>query len=119
VSPPENVSYGFNLRLHRAQTASASGQPQASFVKLSGALLEENMVPFAWDVDGAAAKLQTVVPLFSAPSLDSVIYGNDRYWWPGFRHGGRANFVFVDGSVRSSSRPLEEEGWRWSYQPVR
>lgn len=119
VAPAENVSYGFNMRLHYAQTTGPGGQVQASPVKLTSAVIEENMVPFAWDVDGARAKLQQVEPLFSAPSLDSLIYGNDRHWWPAYRHQGKANFVFLDGSVRSSSRPLDEDGWRWSFQPVR
>lgn len=119
VTPPEHVSYGFNLRLHRAQTTSPTGQVQSTAVRLTSTILEENMVPFAWDVNGAAAKSQAVEPLFSAPSLDSVIYGNNRHWWPGYRHLGRANFVFLDGSVRGSSDPLEEEGWRWSFQPVK
>jgi prepilin-type N-terminal cleavage/methylation domain-containing protein/prepilin-type processing-associated H-X9-DG protein len=119
VAPPDNVSYGFNMRLHMAQTTGPGGQVQATQVKLTSRLLEENMVPFAWDIDGAGARQQQVEPLFSAPTLDSQIYGNDRHWWPGFRHQGQANFVFLDGSVRSSTRPLDEDGWRWSYQPVR
>lgn len=120
VTPPRNISYGFNMRLHFVQTSGPGGQPMGSDVRLSSRIMDEELVPLAWDVDGERAGVLGSNPLFSAPMLESTaVYSGDRYWYPASRHQGRVNVVFTDGSVRSSARPLEETGWRWSYQPVR
>lgn len=120
VTPPQHVSYGFNMRLHWAQVSGQVGQPVAANMVLSSRILQEEQVPLAWDVDGAAAAQKGVNPLFSAPTLGSTaLYPNDQFWFPASRHQGRMNVVFTDGSLRTTGRPLDEDGWRWSYQPAR
>lgn len=120
VEPARHVSYGFNMRLHMAEVSAPSGPPFV-YVKLSSAIAQESMVPFAWDVDGAEAEQRGVNPLFSAPAAGSTgpLYANSQYWFPASRHQGQGNFAFLDNSVRSSRRALEQSDWRWSYQPVR
>jgi len=120
ISPPEHVSFGFNARLHRAEVVGADGKVKAVYVMLSQDILSQTDVPLVWDVDGAIAAQNGVEPVYSAPSLDSQgPYAGDLYWYPGLRHNGSANFAFMDGRVESSRRPLDENGWRWGYQPVR
>lgn len=118
VGPPENVSFGFNLRLHRAQQESERGI-RAVPVVLTSLIVSEAMVPLVWDVHGAEAARREVSPVFSAPGLGSEIYEGDRYWFPGHRHNGAINVAFVDGHVEASRDPLNEEGWRWDFQTVR
>lgn len=119
VGPPQNVSYGFNRRLHRAETVDAQGRVRSVPVVLSGSLVAESLVPLAWDVDGEAASVKGSNPVFSAPDLNSVgPYRNDRYWYPSSRHGV-LNVAFLDGHVESSADPLAENGWRWGFQTVR
>ncbi len=120
IEPPQSVSYGFNLRLHWAQVMGPGGQPQAKAVTLTSDILQESMVPLAWDVDGERAVANDASPVFSAPTLQTAIYApTDRYWFPALRHNGQGNFVFIDGTVRSSARPLAETQWRWEFQPIR
>ncbi len=119
LNPPQNVSFGFNSRLHRAEVEGPGGFPLPRPVLLTSEILQQPDVPLVWDVDGAEAFSNGVLPQFSAPSLDSqAIYANDRFWFPGFRHGGVINIAFVGGQVISSKRPLEEGSWRWDYQPI-
>ncbi len=122
VTPGANVSYGFNMRLHIGETVGAGGQPSWQNVTLTSSVAQENDVPLVWDVDGERAEqLPTpVTPVFSAPSLGTTgIYANDARWFPASRHQGGGNYAFLDGSVRSSRRPLEQDGWRWGYSPIR
>jgi prepilin-type N-terminal cleavage/methylation domain-containing protein/prepilin-type processing-associated H-X9-DG protein len=120
IAPPDNVSYGFNARLHRAEVTDANGTPRALPVVLTARVMELGNVPLVWDVDGAAAGARGSVPVFSAPSLDSPwLYRGDRFWYPGARHNGAVNIAFVGGQVVSSSHPLNEASWQWGYQPVR
>jgi prepilin-type N-terminal cleavage/methylation domain-containing protein/prepilin-type processing-associated H-X9-DG protein len=119
VTPPEHVSYGFNMRLH-VREVELFGSPAAEPVLLNSRILGHGEVPLAWDVDGAGAKSKGVEPVFSAPALDSrAVFVSDRYWFPGRRHGGSVQVAFVGGHVLSSPRPLEEPGWRWSFSPER
>ncbi len=115
VSPWENVSFGFNVRLRVAERVSPPG---SSTFKLSSRIMAEGNVPLLWDVDGAAAAARGHPPFFSGPSLDSpMAFANDQYWFPGMRHNGTGNFAFIDGHVAASRRPLDETGWRWGYVP--
>ncbi|RMH29177.1 MAG: hypothetical protein D6693_02400 [Planctomycetota bacterium] len=119
INPPQNVSYGFNARLHRAEVAGPGGFPLPKPVFLTEDILTEPDVPLAWDVDGAKAFSMRVLPQFSAPALGSKsIYAGDRFWFPDRRHGGTLNVAFVGGHVLSTREPLDEGGWRWEYQPV-
>lgn len=118
ISPPEAVSYGFNVRLHVAEDT-RNGGPSVRPVLLSPRIVEQSNVPILWDVDGALARDRAVSPVFGGPSLESeVVFAGDRYWFPGARHNGSANFAFLDGRVESSRTPLHE-AWAWDYSPVR
>ena len=120
VSPARYVSYGFNMRLHRAESTGPSGQPMLRPVILSSEIMDHGRVPLAWDVDGLLAEQRGTTPVFSGPSMGSTgPYANDLFWFPGRRHNGAANFAFIDGSVSSSAQPLSEPGWEWSFQPIR
>ena len=120
VGPVQNVSYGFNSRLFRAETVDAAGRPRTQEVQLTSTWVNRHPnVPLAWDVDGeAAADSGASLSIFSAPSLDSQgPYADDRLWWPGNRHAGKANYALIDGSVHGTSKPLQT-GWNWSAQPI-
>ena len=120
VSPSENVSFGFNARLHRPEVVNDNGQIKAVKTSLSFRILEEGAVPLVWDVDGRVAKEKGVNPVFSAPAMDSqAVYANDKHWFPGTRHNGSMNIAFVDTHVDSTMRPLQDvaEG-AWSFQPI-
>lgn len=123
VSPSENISYTFNMRLHRPEVRGSGGQLQLSLpVALSSTVLQASNVPLVWDVDGVAAARADMSPVFGAPSMGSTgPLGGDRYWFPGMRHAGKMNVAFIDGSVDSSAKPLEEpaDRWNWLHQPNR
>lgn len=116
ISPYQNISYGFNIRMHIAEQFNPPGQFP---VILTSANLDSADVPLVWDVDGAEAVERDALPLFSGPSLDSPeVFAGDRYWFPGLRHNGAANFAFTDGHVESSGQPLSQE-WNWGFTPSR
>jgi len=120
VGPVQNISYAFNARLFRAETIDHLGRPRTNEVQMTSNWVSKHpQTPLVWDADGvAAANAGVSVSVFSAPSLDSQgPYANDQYWWPGNRHGGRANYALFDGSVHSTSTPLLT-GWDWSSQPI-
>mgnify|MGYP000682545525 CR=1 FL=1 len=119
VSPLQNVSFGFNKRLEVAEVQNASGMWLFRSVRLSSSIVNQQpMTPLMWDVDAPAAVATGRSPLVSAPSLDSSgAFANNRYWFPGMRHGGKGNFAFLDGHVRETSQPLEQRDWRWRYTP--
>ncbi|MCB9846686.1 MAG: hypothetical protein H6811_11960 [Phycisphaeraceae bacterium] len=120
VSPPQNMSYGFNIRLHVAEVEDARGRPRAVSVVLEPDVLDHAMVPLVWDIDGQAAQVRGVTPAFSGPSLDSrAVFARDRYWFPGKRHNRGLNVAFIDGHVEATAQPLDQPGWDWGFQPVR
>jgi len=121
VMPPDNISFAFNMRLHRAEVVHpALGVPYLMPVRLTERIAEQPDVPLAMDVDGARARARNVSPLYATPSLGSRgPLGGDRYWHPALRHNGKINVAFVGGHVLSSADPLGERQWRWGYQPVR
>ncbi len=115
VSPFQSVSFGFNIRLHRQDRAGAP------FLTLTRADIESAgpNVPLVWDVDGVVAASRNLNPLFSGPSLDSPVFTNERFWFPGLRHNRTGSFAFLDGHVASSTQPLVEETWDWGFAPRR
>lgn len=119
VSPPSNISYGFNIRLHQSDALWRRGLTTP--VALNSAIMSGNgraspsTIPLAIDVDGAAAGRMGSVPLFTGPSLDSLLFARNRSWFPGMRHGRAANAAFIDGHVAQSARPLEERSWDWTF----
>ena len=120
VGPPQSVSYGFNMRLDRAEVIDDRGRPRAVGVRLRPEIVERSDVPLMMDVDGQVAFEKGSRPIFIAPTGTSTgLYAGDRYWYPALRHAGRANAAFLDGHVASSSAPAEEAGWNWAFQPVR
>jgi prepilin-type processing-associated H-X9-DG protein/prepilin-type N-terminal cleavage/methylation domain-containing protein len=120
VGPAPSVSFGFNSRLHRAEITDSRGRPRAVQVSLRSDILTRSDVPLLMDVDGVRAKELAVNPVYIAPSLDSQgPYQDNRVWFPGQRHGGKANIAFIDGHVESSADPENETGFDWAYQPTR
>lgn len=120
VGPAVSVSYGFNARLNRAEIIDSRGRPRAVSVNLRPSDLSNPAVPLLMDVDGVRASVLGVNPVYIAPSLDSQgPYANDRLWFPGLRHGGKANVAFFDGHVESSSSPDTEPSYNWAFQPTR
>ena len=116
VAPPENISFGFNVRLHWGEQV-RDGQVGVRPVELTTEILSHPSVPLMWDVDGAVAEENDVSPVFSGPPLDSQgPFARDRYWFPDMRHAGTMNLTFIDGSVRSTRRPLDDS-LDWGYQP--
>lgn len=116
LTTPATVSYGFNMRLHRAEIVRPSGRVSSARVTLTSDILQQTRVPILWDVDGEKAAALRRNAVLSAPSLDSRgPYANDRYWHPGLRHAGAMNVGFIDGSVQTTSDPLDEP-WDWGYQ---
>lgn len=118
VGPRAHVSFGFNLRLHRAERRLPTGPIRLVPVWLTESIRDEGMVPLGWDVDGALADRKGREPVFSGPSLGSRgPFGGDSYWFPSARHLGATNVAFVGGHVLASRNLLGEAGWRWDYQP--
>lgn len=113
VTPAANLSFGFNLRLHR-QPVDVDGSPRLDPVLLTSAVLESGATPLFWDIDGKVAASRGVNPVFTAPSLDDrEILGDNHYWFPARRHNGAVNVAFIDGHVAASRDPLSESGWAW------
>lgn len=121
VDPPQRISFGFNMRLHRPEVVQPDGTINFSTpARLSSSIVDLPGIPLFWDVDGELAATLGVSPTFSAPSLDSAgPLSGDQYWFPALRHAGKSNFAFTDGSVKTSATPLTESGWRWDYQSGR
>jgi len=118
VTPPQNVSFGFNYRLKYAERTSPSPGPAFIPVTMQSSILGESFVPLLWDVDGQVASSRGRVPFFSAPSLGSAgFYAGDLYWFPGVRHNGGMNVGFVDGHVEATRAPLTQPNWRWDFTP--
>lgn len=119
ISPAKNVSYGFNARLDRPEVRRANGSYHYPPISLTSTVLSEGNVPLAWDIDGQLAVEKGAVPVFSTPSLrNGGAYGNERMWFPSFRHNGAGNYAFIGGHVLSSSTPLAQSSWQWGYQPI-
>ncbi len=119
VSPTENVSFGFNMRLLWIEYLDHLDRPRAKEVQLTSEVLGQGRTPLVWDVDGRVASQRDVQAIFSAPGLDSeAIYANDQHWFPGFRHAGQMNVAFIDGSVSATREPFEDSSWRWDWQPA-
>lgn len=117
IAPVEHVSFGFNARLHRPEVVDENGHVKAKKAALAAWMIDSPSVPLLWDIDGVDAAEKGVVPVFTAPSLESQIYANDAYWFPGTRHNGAMNVAFTGGHVLTTTRPLDE-GWDWSFQPM-
>lgn len=115
VTPPRNISFGFNLRLHR-KTVGEGDEARLEPVLLSASILQHGNVPLFWDVAGKVAASRGLNPVFTAPALDETSgpLADDSFWFPGNRHNGAANFAFIDGHVESSSSPLTQPGWIWA-----
>lgn len=119
VGPLENLSFGFNIRLDQVEYLDSGGRPRVQRgARLGSTILERTQVPLMWDVDPILAVERGVSPVLTGPSLGtSGAFANDRYWFPGRRHQGKVNFLFVDGHVAESANPLRELGWNWAFSP--
>lgn len=123
VSPYQNISYGFNFRLQQSESRYLRGDTRPiglSSAVFSRAQVATSSIPLLWDVDGNVAAQRGVVPLFSAPTLDSTaLFANDRYWFPAMRHNGTMTVGFIDGHVATTRKPLQEPNWAWGFDPAR
>jgi prepilin-type N-terminal cleavage/methylation domain-containing protein/prepilin-type processing-associated H-X9-DG protein len=118
LSPAEDVSLAFNMRLYRA-TVEVAGMPLLAPVSVTNVradILSHPYVPLVMDVNGEEASDRGFEPFYIAPALSYVDdpYADDHFWTPSSRHGKRTNVAFVGGHVLSSRRP-ERETWNWDY----
>jgi len=120
IAPPQSVSFGFNIRLHRPEVGEYP-LPTDEPVRLSNEVMMHGMTPLVWDVDGEEAfHDKNWIPQFTGPSINEYgVYANEMVWFPGTRHNGTMNVAFIGGQVVSTREPLSETTWRWDYQPVR
>lgn len=119
ITPKQNVSVAFNMRLYVA-TRLIGGRVVPAPVTLTPRVLDRPWAPLVFDVDGAYA--QNVLrrdPFFSAPAAGEVrgLYAGDRFWFPSLRHGKKLHAGFIGGHVWTSADPAEAVGWDWQYQP--
>jgi prepilin-type processing-associated H-X9-DG protein/prepilin-type N-terminal cleavage/methylation domain-containing protein len=123
VGPAQNISYGFNIRMHWSERQARAGRPAG--VLLTGRILDNaevplSSIPLLWDIDGRQAASRGVNPVFSGPSLNSqLLFAGNQYWFPGLRHNGGCNAAFIDGHVESTRAPLDQTRWAWGYDPGR
>ncbi len=121
IDPVRNVSFGFNMRLHRAEVQYPGGQWRLNPVVLTSSVLDRgnSRVPLVWDIDGAVAEQRGATPIFSAPAAGSQgpFYSNDDFWFPAKRHNGAANCALMDGSVGTFNRSPADTNWDWAFQP--
>ncbi len=122
ISPPQNISYGFNIRLQMSERRWLAGNNRPTGLSssvLNAGQVAPSAIPLMWDVDGAVAAQHGVVPLFSGPTLDSTtLFTNNMYWFPAMRHSGAMTVGFIDGHVATTRKPLQEPNWAWGFDPA-
>jgi len=117
VSPVQNVSVGFNMRLDQVSTV-VQGWPRLQRTRLSSRILDQGQVPLAFGVEGAQAERLGVLPYYSAPPAgDTGLYGSGRFWFPSFRHGPQMNVAYIGGHVLRTTDPGQSAKSIWKYQP--
>ena len=143
---PENVSYGFNARLHKIfRLSQEEDQWVERYVKLNLNMYDWPNAPrtaLVFDVDARAAVKAGSAPHLIAPpnepiesddipdelsmgyqpgnSASGLIHG--RKWFPSRRHQGKTNVALLDGSVRSVKDLLAESeriNWKDAEYPGR
>jgi prepilin-type N-terminal cleavage/methylation domain-containing protein len=123
ITPLENVSVGFNMRLHRASVRVQHGAIEFDVLRdvtLSVRVLDHPWTPLAFDVDGAAARRRAdpVLPFYSAPPIEATgMYAGGNFWFPSNRHAGQVHAAFLGGHVWSAREPERAADWDWAYQP--
>jgi len=119
LSPSENVSIAFNMRLYRASVNFRGVNTLASVAATSvhREIVNRPYVPILIDVDGEQAKMRSIEPFYMAPPRSEVddAYADGRYWIPSHRHNGQTNVAFMGGHVLRSATPADEQ-WDWTYQ---
>jgi prepilin-type N-terminal cleavage/methylation domain-containing protein/prepilin-type processing-associated H-X9-DG protein len=117
ISPLENVSVGFNMRLDQVSTL-VNGWARLQRTRLSTRILEHPDTPLAFGVDGAEAVRKGVLPHYAAPPAgDTGLYGTGRFWFPSLRHDGKLNVAYVGGYVQRTADPGRLPRADWGYQP--
>lgn len=117
VTPLENVTVGFNMRLEQVSTQ-VNGWYRLQRTRLSTRILEQIEVPLAFGVDGAQATRNGVLPYYAAPPAgDPGLYGSGRFWFPALRHDGKLNVAYIGGHVMRTPDPHGAPKWNWKYQP--
>jgi len=118
LTPVEDVSLAFNLRLYRGlvKVGGQSLLAPTSITMVRADILNHPYVPLLMDVDGRAAAERGIEPFYTAPPLADVSdpLADGRYWMPSGRHGKEINVAFVGGHVLTSRHP-EREVWNWDY----
>jgi prepilin-type N-terminal cleavage/methylation domain-containing protein/prepilin-type processing-associated H-X9-DG protein len=118
ITPIEDVSLAFNMRLYRGliPVGETTLLAPVAVTSVSARILEHPYVPLVLDVDGEDAAAGGMEPFYVAPGqVDKADpYADDRFWYPSDRHAGTTNVAFVGGHVLTSRRP-QSEAWNWAY----
>lgn len=116
VQPANNISFGFNVRMHYSESRAHASLPFG--VALTTRILDgygmvsPSSIPLMVDVDGRVASSRMLNPLLTGPSLGATtLLTNDRFWFPAHRHNGGVNVAFVDGHVVSTRDPVRAGNW--------
>lgn len=118
LSPSENVSIAFNMRLYRAPVSFRRRQvlAPAAATSVPRGIVNRPYVPILMDVDGEEAVRRSLDPFYTAPPVgQDDAYSDGRYWMPSSRHSKKTNVAFMGGHVLRSAAPADEH-WDWSYQ---
>lgn len=116
VTPLENVSVGFNMRLDMITTETG----RLARTRLSSKILEHPRVPLVFDVDGRKSVEQgTPLPYYSTPAGETPgLVGTGLFWFPADRHGEKMNVAYIGGHVLREPPPPVDTGNRyWQYEP--
>ncbi len=118
LSPSENVTIAFNMRLYRAPVSFRGRNvlAPAATTSVHRGIVNRPYVPVLMDVDGEEAVRRSLDPFYTAPPVEQDdAYADGRHWMPASRHGNQTNVAFMGGHVLRSANPADEH-WDWSYQ---
>lgn len=118
LSPIEDVSLAFNMRLYRGliRLGGTTLLAPVSTTHVRSDILNHPYVPLVMDVNGTDAADAGSAPFYIAPGRPEVDdpYAEDRFWFPSDRHAGATNVAFIGGHVLTSRHP-QREAWNWKY----
>ncbi len=117
VSPARYVSYTMNLRLDHEEVKIANNWA-TRHTRLSDNLLNKQLIPLIWDIDGKIPEDRLITPHYSAPPGEpGTPYSSGNEWFPNADRHGRLQVAFTSGEVLTSDDPLNEPTWGWLVNP--